>query len=243
MRLQRHVYGRAYALAIALLVTCLGLTEGSAQADPLPPCPGPGPFTVVQQAQCYVNDGVNDVNDTLNIPLSELAQQAQQLPAGATASNRLPGPPVTIVIGGVNVPNGIFYCTFWLWGTASYNKAAVSIQDFEEGTAEGTTDCPGNNSLSVFQHVVDNGVGFLSTVHQTSNSSSGTNSAFIDVQQTVTLYTFPADWHAYGSLLEWTSKMHITPDPSVTLFGSPDLCVGYSALYGGGISFDGSGCP
>jgi hypothetical protein len=134
-------------------------------------------------------------------------------------------------------------CTYKLVGTAYYNKPALSTQDFEDGTATGSTNCPGSNTISVSEHVVDVGLAFTSSTHQTSNSSSGTNGAYIDVSQTVGIYGFPFDWHAYGSKLEWTSKFHITPDPTVTLYGPADLCIGFSAVYGGGISSNnGTGC-
>jgi len=133
-------------------------------------------------------------------------------------------------------------CSYGGEARAYYDKPSGSVHINETGSASYSTNCPGG-AVAAESRIVDQGAGFLSSSQQIDNSNQSSPSIYVPVSQQVALYSFPTNYHAYGSLIGWTDRFHaILPPGYMLLSGSLDSCLGFSALYGGGISIDGYGC-
>ena len=135
-------------------------------------------------------------------------------------------------------------CNITLHATSKYNKPSFSFTIAESGFDYTTTTCPSYaiSSFSVSARIQDFGVQPLSSTHSDSDSGSSTAGAEASAYaaQGVSLYSFPVDYHGYGSTMLWSYRLHI----AYTKYGrgAADLCIQHQASYGGGISGGPTAC-
>lgn len=135
-------------------------------------------------------------------------------------------------------------CTITLHSYSSYYKP-TGFTDQETAKDWTSTNCPSYaiSSFSIYAYVYDYGVQPLSSTHSDSNSGSSTSGAQASAEavQGVSIYSFPTDYHAYGSRLQWAYHLHIAYTSRGK--GPADLCISDHATYPGGISGGPSNCP
>lgn len=169
---------------------------------------------------------------------------ASQSASGSSLPTKVSVPLVLQKVGaGGKLEGAPVNCSYNYEALAYYNKPSVSVHINETGSASYSTGCP-SGAVAAESRIVDQGVGFLSSSHQIDNSNQSSPSIYVPVSQQVALYSFPSRYHAYGSLIGWTDYFHAILPPGYMLVGgaSVDSCVGFSAIYGGGVSTDGYGC-
>jgi len=120
--------------------------------------------------------------------------------------------PVELPVGGSVTPQSTILCNILLSTNSSYNKPSFSLINREHGDATITSDCDSTliTLLSASAKVADFGVGVLASTHQTfnQNNGSGFGPVYAPVDQDISLYTFPTDYHGPGSFIKWDYHGH-----------------------------------
>ena len=136
-------------------------------------------------------------------------------------------------------------CTIALHIRAAYSKPSGSFAIAESGSDYTSTTCPSNaiDSFTVTSLVQDYGVPPASSMHSQNNSGSSTagGQAYSSVGQGVSLYSFPTDYHAYGSTMVWSFSLHIAYTSNGK--GATDICYQDQANYGGSVNGGPVACP
>lgn len=140
--------------------------------------------------------------------------------------------------GDVPLP-GPTTCVVRLSLSAGYSKPAFSAYNQEYANARASHNCGGAiNNLNLDAYVADKGAAFFSSVHQASQNGSGQNNVYANAFQQVALYSFPADYHAFGSVLNWSARLNISYNSGYS--GAKGACLAATAIYPGNPSK--SGC-
>jgi hypothetical protein len=125
-------------------------------------------------------------------------------------------------------------CTGEFGAQVGYNKPSGQVTNYEWGKAKYADSCTAYTNVTLSGLITDLGLPFLSTPHSQAvqGSTNGPNAyVYANPEQYVPLYTFPADWHAQGSSITWSFRLHIQWAPGWS--GDSDLCLGAIAAYGG----------
>lgn len=146
---------------------------------------------------------------------------------------------IPVLVGSLSAPSATWTpCTITLRATSRYKKPSFSVVIAESGFDYTTTTCPSYaiSSFSVSARIQDFGVPPLSSKYSDSDSGRSTGGAEANAYaaQGVPLYSFPADYHAYGSTILWSYRLDI----AYTRYGRgpANLCIQHQASYGGKIS-------
>lgn len=110
-----------------------------------------------------------------------------------------------------------------------YKKPRFSWHLYEYGEAKTSGGCNGFRKVQLTQLISDKGVPiFSSTYNAPSSDQSDFDSPYAYLrafsEQNVPAGTFPFDWHAFGSTINWTMRVNITWKPGWT--GDRSLCLG-----------------
>lgn len=123
-------------------------------------------------------------------------------------------------------------CVIQFTAKAYYSKPRFSYIIREGGSVEsrpiGCADRDIRDNFT-WSGVSDHGVGPLASTHSESSSSnaSGTAISYTSVYQEVSAYSFPTDYHGFGSLIRWTDRVSIYFEG----VGRLNFCADFEAIF------------
>lgn len=144
--------------------------------------------------------------------------------------------PITIQVPSLNV-NAVLdtvtrVCQIRWSYRGGYSKPALSSYIQEHGSTSASHNCGAAiTGMNAEVWIGDKGVGVFSSTHQTQQNSSGQNNVHVSAYQQVPLYTFPTDYHAFGSQIQWRFRATMSYGPGSS--GPSSLCSGGTAFYPG----------